>query len=301
MASHDHTMHDHHDHLLASSSKNIAVAFFLNAGFTIIEFIGGFLTNSIAITADAVHDLGDSLMLGLSWFFQKLSGKRRTDTFSYGFRRFSLIGALLNSVVLIAGSVIILLNAIPRLIEPQATDAAGMIVLALLGILINGIAYFRLRKEKGMNGRVVSIHILEDFLGWFAVLAVGLVNTITYMPILDPLLAIIFALVILNHILRNLVRIIMILFQAAPAGIDMRSMKQKIEKRFPGTGCHDIHVWSMDNNYNILTMHIVVKKKQSLAAIDKKKKKIKDFLKEQGIEHSTIEFECYGSCCDSCD
>ena len=114
-----------HNHSHHSTTKNIKRAFFLNLGFTIIELIGGLLTNSLAIMSDALHDLGDSLTLGLSWYFQKLSGKGATPTFSYGYRRFSLLGAIINALVLVIGSIFIIKEAIPRIITPEQADAQG--------------------------------------------------------------------------------------------------------------------------------------------------------------------------------
>ena len=166
--SHSHSHAHHHDH--HGDVKNIKVAFFLNFGFAIIEIIGGFLTNSVAILSDAVHDLGDSLSLGLAWYFQKYSRKKSDSTYTYGYRRFSLVGALANSLVLIVGSILILTEAIPRIFNPQQAHPQGMMMLAVLGIAVNGVAMLRLRRGKSLNEKVVSLHLMEDVLGWIAVL-----------------------------------------------------------------------------------------------------------------------------------
>ena len=150
-AKHDH-QHDHHHH---SDVKNIKAAFFLNFGFTLLEIVGGIYTNSIAILSDAVHDLGDSLSLGMAWYFQKVSRKGSDATYSYGYKRFSLLGAVINSVVLIVGSVIILTAAIPRIFNPQDTHVEGMFVLAIIGVIVNGAAVFRLKKGNSINEKVV--------------------------------------------------------------------------------------------------------------------------------------------------
>ncbi len=150
-----------HKHGISSNStKNIKAAFFLNLAFTIVEIVGGFMTNSVAIFSDAIHDLGDSLSLGLAWYFQKISQKDRDDDYSYGYRRFSVIGALINTVVLFFGCIFILWETIPRLIHPEEVDPKGMIILSIIGIIINGAAVFNLKKGTSLNEKVVSLHLL---------------------------------------------------------------------------------------------------------------------------------------------
>jgi cobalt-zinc-cadmium efflux system protein len=154
---HEHRHKHKHEHVHHHGGDgNIGVAFFLNLTFTVIELIGGIFTNSIAIVSDAVHDFGDSLSLGLAWYFQRLSKKGGTKQYTYGYKRFSLLGAIINSVVLIVGSVYIISNAIPRLLIPQQTNATGMFALAVVGILVNGAAVLRTRKATSINERVVS-------------------------------------------------------------------------------------------------------------------------------------------------
>ena len=139
-----HHNHTHHN----EDVKNIRVAFFLNLLFTVIEIVGGILTNSVAILSDAVHDLGDSFSLGLSCYFQKIAKRPRTRNYTYGYKRFSLLGAVINSVILTVGSVLILMNAIPRLFNPQQPDVKGMLLLAVLGVVVNGAAVLKLRKGR---------------------------------------------------------------------------------------------------------------------------------------------------------
>ena len=195
--------HNHHHHSHGSSTENIAVAFFLNLAFTIIEFIGGFYTNSLAIMSDALHDLGDSLSLGLSWYFQKKSTKRANKKYSYGYKRFSLLGAVINSIVLVIGSVFIIKEAIPRIINPENADAKGMMWLAVLGIIVNGAAVLKLKKGTSINERVVSLHLLEDVLGWVVVLLASIVMQFWDVPVLDPVLSIAIAGFVLFNVYIN--------------------------------------------------------------------------------------------------
>ncbi|HEY9050199.1 MAG TPA: cation diffusion facilitator family transporter, partial [Gammaproteobacteria bacterium] len=193
--------HNHHQH--DASSGRIGAAFFLNFSFTIIEFIGGILTNSTAIMADAVHDLGDTLSIGLAWLLSKISRKHPDDAFTYGYHRFSLLGALVNGVVLIAGSIWVLSQSLPRLINPEMPHVQGMFWLAILGVCVNGIAAWKLSKGKTLNERILNWHLLEDVLGWTAVLIVSILLIFLDWPILDPILSIAFTLFILVNVLKN--------------------------------------------------------------------------------------------------
>jgi len=198
-------MHQHdHSHHKDESASRIAMAFFLNVGFTIIEFIGGWLTNSTAIMADAVHDLGDSLSIGSAWFLNRLGRKSADTEFTYGYRRLSLFGALINGLVLIAGSLWVLGEAIPRLANPVMPVTEGMLALAILGVTVNGIAAYRLSKGNTLNEKVLNWHLLEDVLGWVAVLIISIVLQFADWPILDPLLSVGFTLFILFNVCRNL-------------------------------------------------------------------------------------------------
>ena len=184
----------HHHHHHSHSSGNIKTAFFLNFGFTILEIIGGILTNSIAILSDALHDLGDSISLGIAWYLDNFSKKDSTSRYSYGYRRFSLLGALINSLVLIGGSLFILSEAIPRILNPEEAHAPGMIAFAILGVIVNGAAVLKLKDDKSMNAKVVAWHLMEDVLGWVAVLIVGITLLFVNLPVLDPILSILITL-----------------------------------------------------------------------------------------------------------
>lgn len=192
--------HHHHHH----EEDNIATAFFLNLFFAIIEFIGGVMTNSVAIVSDAIHDLGDSLSLGIAWYFEKLSHKKKNRTYSFGFKRFSVLGALINAVILSVGSVLIIVESIKRLMDPVMPEAKGMIYLAILGVVVNGLAAFKMMRGKSQNERVVYLHLLEDVLGWVATLLVGVILLFVEIPILDPILSLAVAVYILYNVVKNL-------------------------------------------------------------------------------------------------
>ncbi|HET8753741.1 MAG TPA: cation diffusion facilitator family transporter, partial [Salinimicrobium sp.] len=209
-----------HDHNHASG-KNLKLAFFLNVGFTIFEIIGGFYINSVAIISDAVHDLGDSLSLGTAWYLQKKSNQGSNAKFSFGYKRFSLLGALINSLVLIAGSVYVITEAIGRLLEPEHSDAQGMIFFAIFGIAVNGFAAYKLSGGKTMNEKVVSWHLLEDVLGWVAVLIVGIVLSFKDIHYLDPALSLFITAYILWNVLKRLKETLFIFLQGVPEDINL--------------------------------------------------------------------------------
>jgi cation diffusion facilitator family transporter len=202
--------HKNHQH---GSSGNLKVAFLLNLGFTIIEIIGGLWTNSIAIITDALHDAGDCASLGLAWYFDKLSQRGRTAQQTYGYTRYRLLGGLITGIVLIGGVGFMLWKAIGRLASPEAVNAPGMMGLAVLGILANGAAVWRVKKGSSLTEKVVSWHLIEDTLGWIAVLIGAGVMMVWDVPILDPILSIGISLFVLWNVGRNLAKVMKVFLQ----------------------------------------------------------------------------------------
>lgn len=291
-------MGHNHNHSHNHSEVNVKVAFFLNLAFTIIEIIGGFYTNSLAILSDALHDLGDSLSLGLSWYFQKLSKKGRTEKFSYGYKRFSLLGAIINSIVLVAGSIFILTKAIPELFNPEETNVQGMLYLAILGIVVNGTAVLKLRKGESLNEKVVSLHLLEDVLGWVAVLIGSIIMMYTDAPFIDPLLSVLISLFVLYNVYKNLHNSILVILQGIPEEVALEDIKEKLKDISEIADVHDNHVWSLDGEYNIITIHLQLDKDYKLSEQAIIKLKVKSQLKDESINHITIEFEGQDENCE---
>lgn len=298
MGQHHNHDHSHHHH---QGTGNIKLAFFLNLGFTIIEIVGGILTNSVAIISDAIHDLGDSLSLGLSWYFQSLSRKKSDAHFSFGYQRFSLLGAVINSIVLVIGGILVLQEAIPRLWEPPQPDAEGMIYLAILGIVVNGAAVLRLRKGSSINEQVVSLHLLEDVLGWVAVLIAATVMQFINAPILDPLLSILITAWVLWNVYRNLRKSFGIMLQAVPGDKDITELKKQIQAIPEISNVHDIHLWTLDGEKDIFTVHVKVEKVDDFNKQTAVKTAIRQILVEKHIEHVTIEVESVEENCEQVD
>ncbi|MCB0284677.1 MAG: cation transporter [Calditrichaeota bacterium] len=290
MSEHNHNHHNHiHTH---HDTKNISKAFFINLLFTLIEIIGGMLTNSIAILSDALHDLGDSISLGISWYFQKLSQKKSDQKFTFGYSRFSIFGAIVNSFVLVSGSLLIIVEAVPRLFAPEKPDTAGMLILAILGIIVNGAAVMSLQKGKSLNEKVVSLHLMEDVLGWLAVLIGSIVMMNYDLPVIDPLLSLGIAAFILFNVYKNLRSALKIILQGTPKNVDLESVKIKLGSMDKTIlDFHDLHLWTMDGEYNVLTIHVVMKENYDLKKLAGIKDKIREQLKDENINHITIEFE----------
>lgn len=287
--SHHHHGHQHdHSHL---PSKRLGWAFLLNFAFTIIEFIGGILTNSTAILADAVHDLGDSISLGLAWILNKLGNKQANHRFTYGYKRLSLVGAFINAVVLVAGSVWVLFEAVPRLWSPSMPAAEGMIGLAILGIAVNGFAAYKLSAGNTLNERVINWHLLEDVLGWVAVLIVAIVLLFVDWPILDPLLSIAFTLFILVNVLRNLSATVKLFVQANPDPGLYRDVESVLADLPDVTDIHHLHFWSLDGESHVLTAHLVVSRDLNAAEYSELKGLIDHRLAAYKLSHTTIELE----------
>lgn len=291
-------MGHHHDHSHHHAEGNVKVAFFLNLSFTIIEIIGGLYTNSLAILSDALHDLGDSLSLGLSWYFQKLSKKGRTKRFSYGYKRFSLLGAIINSIVLVVGSIFILTKAIPELSNPEETNVEGMLYLAILGIVVNGAAVLKLRKGKSLNEKVVSLHLLEDVLGWVAVLIGSIIMMLTDAPFIDPLLSVLISIFVLFNVYKSLKQSLQVVLQGMPSDVSIDTISEKLKSVTQITDLHDCHAWSMDGQFNVLTMHLQLDKDYKLSEQAKIKETVRSTLKNESIHHITIELEQQGEPCE---
>lgn len=283
-------MHSHHHHN-HQSTKNIKVAFLLNITFTVIEIIGGLYTNSIAVLSDALHDLGDSIGLGLSWFLENYSQKEKDQRYTYGYSRFSLLAAFINGAVLLIGSIFILSVAIPRLFNPVQPDVEGMIIMAILGIVFNGAAVFRMKGGKTQNEKVVSWHLMEDVLGWVAVLVGAIVMRFVEAPIIDAIISVAFTLFILINVIRNFINTSRIFLQAKPENIDLEPLKKQISQIKQVKYAHHFHLWSMDGEHAVLTVHAVVADACEAADIKMIKEDIRKLCHQQHIDHVTIEVE----------
>ena len=296
---HDHSHHHHHHHGPDEhdSPRNIVVAFWLNTGFALLEIVGGILTNSMAILADAVHDLGDSLSLGLAYYFQKKSKKKKDQVYTYGYQRFSLLGAFINSLILIMSSTLIINESVSRLFDPEVPDAKGMVILAIIGLAVNGYALLRLKKGPSVNERVVALHFLEDVLGWLAVLIGSIVMVFVHVPILDPILSLLIAAYILLNVFKNLKYTFRILLQRRPDTVNEEAIRKNVLAVHGVKDLHDLRLWSMDGQYNVMTLHVVVGQNQSIQERERIKQEVKHNLSHLKFRHTTVEIESENEDC----
>ena len=276
-----------------NSTKNIRTAFFLNLAFAFVELIGGIITNSVAILSDAVHDFGDSISLAIAWALQKKSNKAKDDKYSYGYKRFSLLSSVILSGILLVGSILILVEAIGRLFNPQEVNAQGMLWLAILGIIVNGLAALSVKRGKTLNERAVFLHIMEDVLGWIGVLVISIVMIFVNLPILDPILSISITIWVLYNVYKNLKATFNILLQAFPKNVDVKKLTKEIEAIDNVISIHDLHIWTQDGNSHVMTLHIVAEKNYETIKL-----KVREMVKAYNIDHVTIEFEGEDSACE---
>lgn len=292
VSAHDQAAHAHgHGHTHYTASDRIGFAFWLNFIFTLVELVGGVMTNSVAIISDAVHDLGDTLAIGFGWGASKLAERAPDARFTYGYRRLSLLSALVNGVILTVGSIWILSQAIPRLWAPELPHTGGMIGLALLGVAVNGVAAFRLSFGSSQNEKVMSWHLIEDTLGWAAVLVGAVVMHFTDWALIDPLLSLGVTLFILVNVVRNLRVTLKLFLQVSPDHELTARVRSELEALDGVSGSHHLHLWSLDGEHHVLTVHLTLARELDNAQQLKLKHAIHELLEPLELAHTTIEFE----------
>ena len=300
---HDHNhSHHHHHHHSHGADENILVAFFLNLFFVFVEVIGGLLTNSFAILSDAVHDCGDCAAIGFAYFMERFSNKAPDEKYTYGYRRYSLLSAIITSVILIFGSVLIIVGAIKRFSEPKEIQGLGMVLIAVFGVVINGIAVAKTHKGAGVNERAISLHLLEDVLGWIAVLIGSLFVYFFKWYFIDGLLSVLIAGFLLFESTRNIKDIFTILLEKTPDNIDVASFRAEVEKIEGVKDMHHLHIWSLDGEKTMATVHIKLCENSNLDELEKVKTRVEALATEFFIEHITIQIDTNSKqCCDHCD
>jgi cobalt-zinc-cadmium efflux system protein len=270
--------------------KRVRLAALLNLAFTIVEIVGGFWTNSLAILSDALHDFGDSVALLASWLFERGARKLPDTNRTFGYQRLSLFSAIFSASILIGGSTVIIFQAIPRLLNPELVNASGMVGIAFLGILFNGLGFFQLKKGESINEKVLSWHLLEDVIGWAGILVGGVIIYFWNIYILDPILTIGLTVFILYGVTKSLREALNILLQGVPRHINLEEVTADITSLEGVIGLHDLHIWSLEGETDILTAHVVLEERL-LKNPNETQKTIKEILRKHHIEHSTVEIE----------
>ena len=270
-----------------STEKNILIAFVLNLVFSLIEIVGGLFTNSVAILSDAIHDFGDAFSIGVSYFLERKSKKKPDETYTYGYLRYSVLGAFITTIILTIGSIVVLSGAIYRIIHPVPLHYEGMILLAILGIIINFLAAYKTREGDSLNQKAVNLHMLEDVLNWVVVFIGAIVMKFTDITYIDSIMSIGIALFLLKQALENLKNILNLFLAKVPRHLHVDEIKKELLKISKVKDVHHIHVWSMDGVHHYITLHVVVSNVKDFEI----KSLVKEKLETLGITHATVEME----------
>lgn len=274
------------------TERNILIAFILNLFFSLFEFIGGIFTGSVAILSDAIHDIGDAASIGISYFLERKSKKQPDSNYTYGYLRYSVLGSIITTLILLFGSAAVIYNAVLRIITPTEINYNGMIIFAVFGVGINFIAALVTKDGDSLNQKAVNLHMLEDVLGWVVVLIGAVVMRFTDFAIIDPILSIAVAAFILINAIKNLKEILDLFLEKIPHGIEIEEIKEHLLEIDGVTDVHHIHIWSMDGQNNYATMHIVTNENSGDI-----KHKVRHELSEHNIGHATLEIEAQGENC----
>lgn len=269
-----------------NTQRNILIAFILNLVFSIFEFLGGIFTGSVAIMSDAVHDIGDAISIGISYFLEKKSKHQPDETHTYGYGRYSVVGSVITTLILLVGSCLVVYNAVSRIINPVEIHYDGMLLFAIVGVVVNLCAAFFTRDGHSLNQKAVNLHMLEDVLGWIVVLLGAIIMRFTDIALIDPILSIGVAAFILMNAVKNLKEAVDLFLEKTPHGVDIHEIREHIME-IPGViDVHHIHLWSMDGHNHYATMHV-----KTNAEHHRIKDQIRQELREHGIGHVTLELE----------
>ncbi|MBE6585814.1 MAG: cation transporter [Ruminococcaceae bacterium] len=274
------------------AEKSIWIAFALNLIFSAFEFVGGIWSGSVAIVTDAVHDMGDAVTIGTAFFLEKKSRKQPDENYTYGYTRYSAVGGAITNLMLLFGSVMVVCNAVARIIHPSEINYNGMIVFAIVGVFVNLGVVFLTRRGESLNQKAVHLHMLEDVLGWIIVLVGAIVMRFTDFHIIDPLMSIGVAIFIFLSAIWNMKEVLDLFLEKTPHNMDISKLKTDVDKIEGVLGVHHIHVWSMDGHNHYATMHIVADR-----CSHDLKDQVRKELKKYGIGHATLELETEGEYC----
>lgn len=270
-----------------SSTKKILIAFILNLFFSIFEFIGGIFTGSVAILSDAIHDLGDATSIGFSYFLEKKSKKKPDKHYTYGYARYSVLGGVITTIILLVGSIGVFINAIGKIITPTEINYNGMIIFAIVGVIVNFLAAYFTHDGHSINQKAVNLHMLEDVLGWVVVLIGAVVMKFTNFVLMDPLMSIGVAVFIFINAWKNLKSVLDLFLEKTPKEIDVAELEWHLKEIYGVEDVHHIHLWSFDGQNNYCTLHVV----SDCENIHELKHRIREELEEHGVVHTTIELE----------
>ena len=264
------------------------VAFFLNLSYAIVEFIAGGIFGSSAVLADSVHDLGDAIAIGISAFLETISNREEDSHYTLGYKRFSLLGAMITAVILMTGSVLVILENIAKIFHPQPVNDEGILWLGIIAVSINVLASLVVRKGKTKNESILSLHFLEDTLGWLAVILMAIILRFTDWYILDPLLSLAISFFILSKALPRFWSTLKIFLDAVPEGVDIQKIKTDLAELDHVASINQLNLWTMDGLEKNAIVHVCLKEMEHMETC---KESIRIFLKDCGFQNITIEVD----------
>ena len=264
------------------------VAFFLNLTYAIVEFIAGGIFGSSAVLADSVHDLGDAIAIGISAFLETTSNREEDNQYTLGYKRFSLLGALVTAIILMTGSVLVILENVTKILNPQPVNDEGILWLGIIAITINVLASLVVGKGKTKNESILSLHFLEDTLGWLAVILMAIVLRFTNWYILDPLLSLVISFFILSKALPRFWSTLKIFLDAVPEGVDIQKIKTDLAELNHVASINQLNLWTMDGLEKNAIVHVCLKEMEHMETC---KESIRIFLKDCGFQNITIEVD----------
>ena len=270
------------------TKHTVWLAFFLNLSYAIVEFIAGGIFGSSAVLADSVHDLGDAIAIGISAFLEAISNREEDSHYTLGYKRFSLLGALVTAVILMTGSVLVILENITKLFHPQPVNDEGILWLGIIAVSINVLASLVVRKGKTKNESILSLHFLEDTLGWVAVILMAIVLRFTDWYILDPLLSLVISIFILSKAIPRFWSTLKIFLDAVPEGVDIKQVKSDLEQLDHVASINQLNLWTMDGLEKNAIVHVCLKEIEQMEVC---KKSIRTLLKNYGFQNITIEVD----------
>ncbi len=277
----------HHHHKKAG--ENLSFVFFMNLAFNIIVIVGALATNSVAILADFIHDAADTISIAIAWILEKVSQKDSSESYSYGYQRFSILGAVIISVFVIFMAFVILSEAIPRLFAPEGVDAGGMLVVSIIGLIFKSLSVYRLHRGETFNEKAIFFHQLGDIFEWIAILILSVVLILWRdIPYLDALVSIAIAFWLIFNLGRNLYKAVEVLLQKTPDYFDVEEFKQSILAIDGVNHIEDFHIWSLDGIDSVMTLKVDVDFGKNVENI---KKEIYDISGKYHVVDITIELD----------
>ena len=270
------------------TKHTVWLAFFLNLSYAIVEFIAGEIFGSSAVLADSVHDLGDAIAIGISAFLEAISNREEDSHYTLGYKRFSLLGAMVTAVILMTGSVLVILENITKLFHPQPVNDEGILWLGIIAVSINVLASLVVRKGKTKNESILSLHFLEDTLGWLAVILMAIVLRFTDWYILDSLLSLVISFFILSKAIPRFWSTLKIFLDAVPEGGDIEQVKSDLEQLDYVASINQLNLWTMDGLEKNAIVHVCLKE---IGQMEICKESIRTLLKDCGFQNITIEVD----------